>query len=386
MRPSPTGSRTGQQHGHSTSARSESQQPPQQQASLSGSPQQQQNSSELDEERTTLQAFRARVATNRQHAAEERLRRVNRVLRRAEVSRVANALKKRLEYAKLKVRHGWQQKTFDEVKALYMELCEKREAEAVAARAAEARQAAPPPPPPIAEGEEIDPSMAAAANCLIGISHQNDHLIHRNVSPEKPPAKLAFTPMPASSRQFAHQHPSPPGTEVQSNGSSGQNLGSIMTQKLREETDAYFAKLGLPSLSEFTALHTQNSAANSELPPAAPSDTSSSFRSSARKATSAYHTHHHHPYFPSPAPSPIISRVTSPTNPQSATSLATAPESSSYKTTGGVRTKRIKLTAPRAPSSAGFDTRSQSFQSTDMQVDPDAEQGALLLMMMQRQH
>ncbi|KAI8999998.1 hypothetical protein BC832DRAFT_563277 [Gaertneriomyces semiglobifer] len=72
-----------------------------------------------DEEMDVMEAFMARVRQKRLTAAQERLRRVNRILERAQVSKIANRLKKRLEFAKFKMEHGWSMHKFEEVKKLY---------------------------------------------------------------------------------------------------------------------------------------------------------------------------------------------------------------------------------------------------------------------------
>ncbi|TPX58487.1 hypothetical protein PhCBS80983_g03098 [Powellomyces hirtus] len=232
------------------------------------------------DEHSTVQAFRARVATNRQQAAEEKLRRVNRVLRRAEVSKVANALRKRLEYAKFKVQHGWSQKTFGEIKDMYAATLQNSTGDSDATAGKESRA--------VGGSDDMDVSSPPPQQSPV---HNRLRVPNATVSP-------------ASSDRDNNEK---------------SNLATVLTNKLRAETDAYFARLGLPSIYDAQGWDSQHATANAT--------TKSRTPSSVRN------------YFPSPAPSPVISRASSPTTPML--------------------------------SSAGFP------------VDADAEQGALLLMMMQ---
>ncbi|KAJ3021609.1 hypothetical protein HKX48_008178 [Thoreauomyces humboldtii] len=211
-----------------------------------------QNSSQrrVADEHSTVQAFRARVATNRQHAAEEKLRRVNRVLRRAEVSKVANALRKRLEYASFKVQHGWTDKTFREIKDEYARspvsspVVERPRLDPISSSHDVPLQVIPP---------GVDASVAAAASCLMGVS-----------------------------RSPSQESPAPNSPRSPSERSDPNALAHSLTRKLRAETDEFLARLGLPSV----------------------------YDEKDRKRRAA--TQYHHPYFPSPAPSPILSRASSP--------------------------------------------------------------------------
>ncbi|KAI9093775.1 hypothetical protein DFS34DRAFT_258159 [Phlyctochytrium arcticum] len=73
----------------------------------------------IHDEQTTVNAFTATVLKNRQKAAEEKLRRVRRVLQRANVSKAANVLRQRLEFATFKINRGWGEKPFSEVRELF---------------------------------------------------------------------------------------------------------------------------------------------------------------------------------------------------------------------------------------------------------------------------
>ncbi|KAJ3185182.1 hypothetical protein HDU87_002750 [Geranomyces variabilis] len=271
-----------------------------------------------DDELSTVQAFRARVTANRQHAAEEKLRRVNRVLRRAKVSKIANALRKRLEYASFKVRHGCADKTLAEVKELF------------------------------AAAHAISTSMPAAAAAAAAIDYYSSHnaatpphdAYHRQASSYL----TSFSSPPASSSSSLsssalHGYPVSPASSTADKA----DLAATLTSKLRAETDAYFAQLGHSPVAR---------------PPLWGGATPFASPLSVAAATST--TIPHPPltksssHFPSPAPSPISSRVSSP--------LA--------KARAGAATAAVSSIAEPALS---------------YPPDPDAEQGARLLMMMLRQ-
>lgn len=203
----------------------------------SGSPSSDQARSTMPLEDEAVQAFTAKIAHNRQRAAEEKLRRVNRVLRRAQVSKAANLLRKRLEYAKFKIRNGWTTKSIGEVQTMYSTL--KPSINPIKGEDTVPRNDT------LFDCEE-DPSVAAAARCLVGCATR---------TPEQSP------------RQSSHHS----------------DLTSLLTSQLREGPNAYFAKLGIPSVHEPTAWNAYLKIRDSR-----------------------------HPYFPSPAPSPPLSRETSP--------------------------------------------------------------------------
>ncbi|KAJ3150087.1 hypothetical protein HDU86_006710 [Geranomyces michiganensis] len=232
-----------------------------------------------EDELSTVQAFHARILANRQHAAEEKLRRVNRVLHRAKVSKIANALRKRLEYASFKVRHGCADKTLAEVKQLFA-----------------------------AATSSTTPAPAPNHLSFTGAIPPHD-LYHRQSS-----SSSCSFPSASSSLPY-------PVSPVSSTPDKS-DLAASLTCKLRAETDAYFARLGHPPVAKHPLWSTSSPLATAA--------------SSLSKSSS---------HFPSPAPSPVSSRASSPLGKASAGAADSIAE-------------------PAYP------------------PDPDAEQGARLLMMM----
>ncbi|KAJ3148909.1 hypothetical protein HDU89_004491 [Geranomyces variabilis] len=265
-----------------------------------------------DDELSTVQAFRARVTANRQHAAEEKLRRVNRVLRRAKVSKIANALRKRLEYASFKVRHGCADKTLAEVKELFA---------AAHADSTSMPAAINSHPPPNAATPPHDAYHRQASSYLASFS-----------SPY-PPSSSSSSTLPWSA---LHGYPVSPASST----ADKSDLAATLTSKLRAETDAYFAQLGHPPVARPPVW-------SAATPFASPSSTSAAATWTVPHPPLTKSSSH----FPSPAPSPILSRASSPLG---------------------------KARAGAAMASAG----SLAEPALSYPPDPDAEQGARLLMMM----
>ncbi|KAI8586488.1 hypothetical protein BDZ88DRAFT_292974 [Geranomyces variabilis] len=267
-----------------------------------------------DDELSTVQAFRARVTANRQHAAEEKLRRVNRVLRRAKVSKIANALRKRLEYASFKVRHGCADKTLAEVKELFA---------AAHTDSTYMPAAINSHPPPSAATPPHDAYHRQASSYLASFS-----------SPDPSSSSSSSSSLPWSA---LHGYPVSPASST----ADKSDLAATLTSKLRAETDAYFAQLGHPPVARPPVW-------SAATPFASPSSTSAAATSTVPHPPLTKSTSSH---FPSPAPSPILSRASSPLG---------------------------KARAGAAMASAG----SLAEPALSYPPDPDAEQGARLLMMM----
>ncbi|KAJ3164981.1 hypothetical protein HDU88_004963 [Geranomyces variabilis] len=263
-----------------------------------------------DDELSTVQAFRARVTANRQHAAEEKLRRVNRVLRRAKVSKIANALRKRLEYASFKVRHGCADKTLAEVKELFA----AAHADSTSMPAAITCH-----PPPNAATPPHDAYHRQASSYLASFS---------SPYPSSSSSSLPWSTL--------HGYPVSPASST----ADKSDLAATLTSKLRAETDAYFAQLGHPPVARPPVW-------GAATPFASPSSTSAVATSTVPHPPLTKSSSH----FPSPAPSPILSRASSPLG---------------------------KARAGAAMASAG----SLAEPALSYPPDPDAEQGARLLMMM----
>ncbi|KAJ3171424.1 hypothetical protein HDU88_007503 [Geranomyces variabilis] len=109
-------------------------------------------SAQQPDEEHTLRAFRARVSSNRQRAGEEHLRRINNALRRGQVSRVANTLRLRLEYAAFKIDRGLVGKSFQEIKAMFDQSKDQPPKSVAAATAAAVAAQVGLPPSPQAGG------------------------------------------------------------------------------------------------------------------------------------------------------------------------------------------------------------------------------------------
>ncbi|TPX60442.1 hypothetical protein SpCBS45565_g07514 [Spizellomyces sp. 'palustris'] len=203
-----------------------------------------------ENEEETVQAFKSRIVRNRQRSAEEKLRRVNKVLRRAEVSKVANLLRKRLEYAKFKVTRGWTEKSFPEIRKIYHTFG----ANTISTPKASKRDSA--------YGSDVGPISPLSTGAT------NEAYSEKEVRASQTP----------TSRHLGY------GAKQQPPGLSN-DIGALLTKRLREETNAYFAKLGIPSMYE--------------------RDPWTSYLKS-KDSTN--------PYFPSPTPSPLPSRACSPTH------------------------------------------------------------------------